>query len=166
MQPMNGSILYAKCTTTTETAVVTVPRAFEQRLGLLVNKLGDRILRSASAGLEALGLDGRDYATLAVLADDQPPSQQELGDLLGLVPAAIVPLVDGLQERGLGERQRSTEDRRRTAVVLTDKGVELLADADSLATDVEHAAFSALSTAERNALRDAVRRVMTSPWET
>ncbi len=141
-----------------------VPRGFEKRLGLLVNRLGSQILSRASAGFDALGLDGRDYATLAVLADDHPPSQQELADLLGLVPAAIVPLVDGLQDRGLVERQRDPADRRRTAVLLTDHGVARLAQADAVAADVEQDVFSTLSATERDALHDAVRRVMASTW--
>ena len=147
-----------------DTAGRTVPRAFERRLGLLVNKLGTHILSRATARLDALGLDARDYATLAVLADDHPPSQQELADLLGLAPPAIVPLVDGLQERRLVTRQRDPEDRRRTTVVLTAKGHRNLARADAVAADVEQDVFACLSVTERDALHDAVRRTMASTW--
>ncbi len=48
----------------------------------------------------------------------------EIGNLLHLPPSAITPVVDGLEKRGLVQRQSSPEDRRIVLVVLTDKGRE------------------------------------------
>lgn len=48
----------------------------------------------------------------------------EIGKLLSLPPSAITPVVSGLEEKGLVERQNSPDDRRVVLVVLTKKGRE------------------------------------------
>jgi DNA-binding MarR family transcriptional regulator len=89
---------------------------------------------------------------LAVLSADTPPSQQELADLCGLLPAQVVLAIDELERRGLVARQRSETDRRRSVVTLTAAGTEVLARADELGerlvadldSEVRQAAITAL----------------------
>lgn len=49
----------------------------------------------------------------------------ELSDHLRIVPRSTTEVVDGLQERGLVERQPDPNDRRATLVALTDEGVSV-----------------------------------------
>ncbi len=130
------------------------------RLALLVYRAGVEVLARGEAALAELGIDGRDYTTLAVLATDQPESQQELARLMGKAPPIIVAAVDGLEAKGLVARRRSSRDRRRSVVEVTDAGREMLARADAIADRLIADIFGALSTEERLALHDTLRRAM------
>ncbi len=130
------------------------------RLALLVYRAGVEVLARGEAALEELGIDGRDYTTLAVLATDQPESQQELARLMGKAPPIIVAAVDELEAKGLVARRRSTRDRRRSVVEVTDAGREMLARADVIADRLIAEIFGALSADEREALHDTLRRAM------
>jgi DNA-binding MarR family transcriptional regulator len=130
------------------------------RLALLVYRAGVEVLARGEAALAELGIDGRDYTTLAVLATDQPESQQELARLMGKAPPIIVAAVDGLEAKGLVARRRSSRDRRRSVVEVTDAGREMLARADVIAESVIADIFGALSAEERHALHDTLRRAM------
>jgi DNA-binding MarR family transcriptional regulator len=130
------------------------------RLALLVYRAGIEILARGEQALQELGIDGRDYTTLAVLATDQPDSQQELARLMGKAPPLIVAVVDELEARGLVARRRSERDRRRTVVELTDAGREMLARADAIADRLTAELFGALSADERDALHATLRRAM------
>jgi DNA-binding MarR family transcriptional regulator len=143
---------------------VTVPVAVEKRLSMLVSRLGNEVRMRAADGLAELGLDGRGYVTLAVLADDQPRSQQELARMIGKVPGLIVTVIDELEEGGFVERRRSGEDRRRTIVELTDRGRSALAQADRLTAAIEDELFASLDAEQRAALRDALLQVTRTAW--
>lgn len=139
---------------------VGAPAGVRARFSLVAYQLGMEILARAADGLEELGLSGRDYTTLAVLADDQPGSQLELARCLGKAPAGLVATVDGLQDRGLVRRERDPRDRRRSVVTLTPAGRRMLARADRLAERVEAEVLADLEADERTALHDTLRRVL------
>jgi DNA-binding MarR family transcriptional regulator len=130
------------------------------RLALLVYRAGVEVLARGEAALAELGIDGRDYTTLAVLVTDQPESQQELARLMGKAPPIIVAAVDGLEAKGLVARRRSSRDRRRSVVEVTDAGRAMLDRADAIADRVIADIFGALSADERLALHDTLRRAM------
>jgi len=50
----------------------------------------------------------------------------QLGLELGLAPPSITRLVDRLEERGLLQRSRAGEDRRKVVVALTEAGKQLV----------------------------------------
>src|SRR5689334_15003548 len=114
-----------------------IPRGIEQRPALLLVKLGNEVASRAQDPLAGLGLSGRQYMVLAILSSDEPSSQLELARLCGLLPAQIVPVVDELERRGLVERQRDENDRRRSVVRPTELGTATLVEADNLAASIE-----------------------------
>ncbi|WP_188743474.1 MarR family winged helix-turn-helix transcriptional regulator [Agromyces bauzanensis] len=131
-----------------------------QRMSLAVHRLGFEVLARGERALAPLGIDGRDYLTLAILGTDEPDSQQDLAELAWKAPQVIVAVVDSLEQRGLVARRRAADDRRRSVVDLTPAGRELLARADTLMDDVTDAVFSALAPSERHALHDTLRRAL------
>src|SRR4051812_42706013 len=143
-----------------------IPRGVEQRPALLLVKLGNEVAARAQDPLAGLGLSGRQYMVLAILSSDAPSSQLELARLCGLLPAQIVPVVDELERRGLVERQRDENDRRRSVVRTTPRGVQLLAQADELARSIEDALFGGLDPGVReqfaNTMRTALARSVTN----
>ena len=64
-------------------------------------------------------------------------SQAELGRRIELNPAAVVAVVNALEEAGLVERRRTREDRRVYHVFLTATGRKLRTKATALALQVD-----------------------------
>ena len=127
-------------------------------------KLGVQVLDRAEPRLQALGLTGRQYAALAILDGDQPRSQHELAQLMGLRGQIIVGLADELERLGLVERRRSTDDRRRTEVVLTKAGADELVKADAIGQDIERSILAVLNESQRKVFLASVQRVMQAQW--
>ncbi len=131
-----------------------------QRPGLTLHRLGFEVLARGEQAMAPLGIDGRDYLTLAILDTDRPASQQDLARLAWKVPQVIVAVVDSLEDRGLVARHRSRTDRRRSVVELTDRGREVLAGADEAMTAVTDRILGPLDAQERRALETLLRRVI------
>lgn len=62
------------------------------------------------------------FAILTVIRDNPGLSQSQVSDALGLKRANLVPLLDGLEGRGLLVRSPSPADRRSYCLHLTDHG--------------------------------------------
>jgi DNA-binding MarR family transcriptional regulator len=139
--------------------VAEFPRGITDRPALLLVKLGNEIVQQAEDPLVAMGLSGRQYMVLAVLSSDAPPSQLDLAGLCGLLPAQVVPVLDDMERRGFVARQRSETDRRRSVVNLTDKGREILEQADALGRSL----VEQLDPATRDVVVDALSRSYNTP---
>jgi DNA-binding MarR family transcriptional regulator len=112
---------------------LAVPQGARGRTALMLVKVGAMLEEIADAQLAGSGLDARDYTLLAILSVDGPGSQHELARLLGKAPGIIVAEVDELERKGLVERNRDPQDRRRSRVTPTAAGRAALARADELA---------------------------------
>jgi DNA-binding MarR family transcriptional regulator len=144
-------------------SATTLPRAFASRLALLLVRTGDRVAAVGQVTLEErLGLSGRDYTALAVIAEDAPSSQQELAKLMGKAPALCVGMLDDMEAAGLIARGRDPKDRRRSVVTLTPKGEETLREADKIALEIETRVITGLTGAERDQFLALLQRVDTS----
>lgn len=64
----------------------------------------------------------REVGLLALLAEREPLSQREVGDLLHINRSIMVKLVDSMEARGLVARERNPLDRRSYALRLTGNG--------------------------------------------
>ena len=89
------------------------------RLGYLLKHVLARLTEEQAKALEPFGMNGRDLAVLSAVASEEPLSQLEVAARLRVDRTSIGDLLDGLEDRGLVERRRSPEDRRRNVVVLT-----------------------------------------------
>jgi DNA-binding MarR family transcriptional regulator len=85
-----------------------------------------RLARELRKETEQLGVTAR-QATLLWLVKRSPGlSLAELAAEEGISPPALSGHVDRLERAGLLERVRSTEDRRRVGLALTEEGAKLL----------------------------------------
>ena len=135
------------------------PRGVTERPALLLVKLADDVMSRAEDPLAALGLSGRQYTVLAILSADAPPSQLDLAGMCGLLPAQIVSVIDELERRGFVARQRSETDRRRSVVTLTERGREILGQADALGRDL----IDGLDPEARDIVVEALSRSYNTP---
>jgi DNA-binding MarR family transcriptional regulator len=108
-----------------------------RRLGYLLKHAQQRLVTAAGPAMAPFGIDGRELAVLTVLAADVPLSQQEAAERLGVDRTTMVALTDALEAKGLVERRRSAEDRRKNLVQLTPAGQDCLQGAGKARDEVE-----------------------------
>lgn len=139
-------------------ADLPVPQGAHGRTALMLVKVGSILEDVADAQLAASGLDARDYSVLAILSADGPGTQHEIARLIGKAPGIVVAVVDQLERKGLVERNRDPQDRRRSRVTLTGAGREALARADELADQAVAELLGGLDDAGRAALGTLLER--------
>ena len=107
------------------------------RLGYLLKHTQQRLVQAATPAMAPFGIDGRELAVLTVLAAGVPLSQQEAARQLRIDRTTMVSLVDALEGKGLAERRRSADDRRKNIVQLTEAGQHCLRGAASARDEVD-----------------------------
>lgn len=99
-------------------------------------------------------------ARLLGILRDRRPTIKELAVFLSLDKSSITGLVDRAEERGLVQREASSQDGRSVLVTMTPKGVELI-DRAGTAFEAEVAELvSGLSATQRVALSAAASKVV------
>jgi DNA-binding MarR family transcriptional regulator len=87
----------------------------------------------------------------------QPQSLGQLGAELALAPPSVTRLVDRLEERGLIERQRGLDDRRKVVATLTDEGRRLVSAIPFLEGTAIRTAVDRMKVADRERIAAALR---------
>lgn len=106
-------------------------------------------------------LSGASRAVLTHLAVTGPVTVGEAAGHLDRAQSVVSEIVDGLQRRGLLDREKDPADRRRTLVWLTDAGRERLRrDGEVLGLDALAAALGRMSDADRTALFTGVAALL------
>jgi DNA-binding MarR family transcriptional regulator len=83
----------------------------------------------------------------------------DLSERLHIAPRSTTEVVDGLEERGLVERQPDPNDRRATLVVLTDEGQRIGREIRSAQAAEAERFFGELSPSDRAALARILRKL-------
>ncbi|MDE1675544.1 MarR family winged helix-turn-helix transcriptional regulator [Nocardia gipuzkoensis] len=91
-----------------------------------------------------------------------PVGQQRLGEETGVDPSVLVAALNELEDRGLAERRRDPEDRRRHIVELTGAGRSVAGDIDDAMRRIDGAVFADLSADEITTLYGLLSRVHTA----
>ena len=63
-----------------------------------------------------------EFTALTLMATRPGQKQSDIAEALGVKPANLVSLMDGLEQRGLAERRKGDVDRRSHSLHLTQKG--------------------------------------------
>lgn len=129
------------------------PPALAGRLGYLLGRAHLEHRRIAEERLAPLGLRGKEFGALTILASEGEMSQQRLGELMGVDRTTMVAVVDALQAAGLVERERDPRDRRAYALRATPRGRRVLTEATVAAKAAEDAFLARLPVADRDELR-------------
>lgn len=122
------------------------------RSAALLDHLARRMRLRAESTLAPFGLRPRHLVALTVLRDHGGSTQQALSTTLQIDRTNLVGLLNELETNRLIERRRSSEDRRRHIVELTEAGSELLAKAEFALATVEDDVLGRLDDDERETL--------------
>jgi MarR family transcriptional regulator, lower aerobic nicotinate degradation pathway regulator len=115
-----------------------------------------RLVADALAGH---GMRRHHFAALAALHEQGPSSQVVLGRRLALDPSDLNAVLNDLEQRGLVERVRDAQDRRRKVVGLTDAGEGALAELGARVDAAQDTLLGALTDSERHQLVSLLTRL-------
>lgn len=101
-----------------------------------------------------------DFAVLAVLAEDGPLSQAEIGRRLGLDRNDVNGVLNRLEERSLVDRRADPADRRRNLVTATAAGLTHLEELQRHADDVQDELLAGLDGTERAQLHALLAKLL------
>jgi MarR family transcriptional regulator, lower aerobic nicotinate degradation pathway regulator len=118
----------------------------------LLKRLGFSAKSRSLELYEQEGLNPYHYAILALLDEGLPEAQAAIADALGYDRGTLVGLLDELEEKGLVERKRDPDDRRRHIVRLTADGTRTLSRLRTLNKRLEDDFLAPLDAEQRKAL--------------
>ncbi len=139
--------------------------AFEGGTGYLLSRTGSLARRSWTRMLTDRDLTPHHYGILMTLDEAGPTGQQRISTLVGIDPRNLVPIIDGLADRGLLARQVDLIDRRRRVVALTDSGHAMVADLSETGAAMEGHFLRALQPSEQAALHQMLLALLASAVE-
>jgi DNA-binding MarR family transcriptional regulator len=125
----------------------------------LLARLGYAIKARVLDEFEQAGYSMYQYGVLATLGEGACETQAAIADVLGLDRSQLVHVLDDLEKRGLIERQRDPNDRRRHTVTLTSDGRRQLKKLRGLVSGIEASVLEPLSEQARKSLHDALLTV-------
>jgi DNA-binding MarR family transcriptional regulator len=137
------------------------PRGGPPRPGnaFLLAQLGAHAAARFSERIKALDLTPAQAGVLRLIAWQPGRSQQDIARTLGTPPSRLVLLIDGLQDRGLVERRRSSQDRRQYALHLTGAGTAFMGQLAGIGAAHEDDICAGLDTGERAQLAGLLERI-------
>src|SRR6266700_5970781 len=147
---------------TPETQPRTAPQLPEELVAsatFLLKKLGFAAKERTMEAYEDTGLHPYHHAILLVLDEGSRETQGSIADALGYDRGQLVGLLDELEERGLVERRRDPNDRRRHIVSLTADGEKTLRRLRALSAEIEDEFLSPLNNEERANLHALLYRL-------
>jgi DNA-binding MarR family transcriptional regulator len=133
--------------------------ALASRLGYLLKHAQLRLAELTGAAMAPFGVTGRECAVLIAIDSQSPLSQHEVAGRLGVDRTTMVALIDELEGKGLLQRRRDPDDRRKNVVALTEPGRITLRRAARAGDEAERRFLAALSGDEAEALKQALRVV-------
>ncbi|MBE9604047.1 MarR family transcriptional regulator [Acetobacteraceae bacterium H6797] len=145
-----------------KTARFSPEREFEDHVGFHLGRAHAVMNASFLDAFADLGLNPRAYRVLVTVAREEGLHASRLGDLIGVKRTNLVPVLTALEAEGLLLRHPDGQDGRIQRLEPTAKARALLPTLRSRVEQHEDRVLHALSAAEREALRDMLRRIWTA----
>lgn len=131
----------------------------QQSVGHLLRDTSRLVLRDLAALLDPYGVSIPQYFVLRELWQEPGTTQRELAQRAGVAEPALVATLDALEALDLVVRERSTRDRRKSHVSLTERGNALRATLFAHAGAVLERALDGVSDAEIVQMRGVLQRM-------
>lgn len=143
-----------------DTAAGFAPRfSADRHVGTALRETFRQFAKSVSGNVAELGLSLNMWFVLRALWEADGLAQVELAARLDVSPAAIVGILNALEELGLVARKLSETDRRAYRVYLTPAGRGVRTRATARALQVDARALRGMSVAEVETLLGLMKRL-------
>lgn len=136
-----------------------LPEELRANTLFLIARLGYAIKARVLEEFEEAGFNLYEYSVLATLAEGACEAQATIADILQLDRSQLVGILDNLEQRGLIERRRDPNDRRRHRVSLTPDGRREFGKLRATVRKVDAAILEPLDEAARKSLHNALLTV-------
>ncbi len=143
-------------TAQTQSHGTQIPEELLESTLFLLARLGYALKARLVEEFEQAGFNVYQYGVLATLYEGACGTQGMIADMLHLDRSQLVGVLDELEEKGLVERQRDPNDRRRHAVSLTSEGKRQLVKLRKLVQGIEEAVLEPLEQRSRDSLHKAL----------
>lgn len=132
----------------------------DKSIGFLMRRVLSSILQLADAQLAEQGLTYVQWLPLYKLLLNSDTRSTCLARDLGMDPASVTRALDRIEAKGLLRRERSTTDRRRVELVLTEQGRAVATQVPEVLCDVLNAHLAGFSDAECRQLVSMLQRML------
>ena len=136
----------------TAQAKLLLPRELVASPVMLLSRLGFEVKARTAAEFGEEGFTLYQFGVLTMLEEGARETQATIADTLRLDRSQLVGLLDSLEERGLIERKRDPQDRRRQAVSVTPEGRKVLVRLRAIVSRVQDDFLEPLDASDRNEL--------------
>jgi DNA-binding MarR family transcriptional regulator len=133
--------------------------ALHSYTGFLLRKVSSASFHAFAEIVGQHGLHPMHFGMLTIIEAEEPISQQELSRRTDIDPSTMVARMDVLDELGLVERARNSEDRRSYEIRLSPAGRTLLTELREEARKHGKRFFSPLTTDERKQLHELLLKL-------
>lgn len=135
-------------------------------LGVLAHRLTRAIAAAEAPILAAHEVSMWEYVVLTALGSRPAPTQAQLAAATGRDQTRLIPVLEGLEARGLLERTPDPEDRRRRVVTLTASGRSVLTGCRDAIRALEVRLLADVDPDDREPFVRALRRLAPGPDDT
>jgi len=137
-----------------------LPAEFKGNLSFLLARTRQELADEMDAIFDGDGLGIRHFAVLSLLFRRGGLRQTDIGAVMNLDRTTTMKVVDELEDRGLLQRSRSSEDRRANAIDLTDAGRAWRERHTTRVLEQEQRFLSSLTPGERTLLQELLLKLV------
>ncbi|NBC32869.1 MAG: MarR family transcriptional regulator [Alphaproteobacteria bacterium] len=116
--------------------------------------------RALAARISNSGVSIGQWYFLRALWHEDGLTQRELSQRVGMMEPTTVTALNGMEKRGLVERVRNVQDRRKMNIFLTDKGRSLQAQLQPLEDEISKLAIRGIPPQEKDMLLRLLKLVI------
>jgi DNA-binding MarR family transcriptional regulator len=109
--------------------------------------------------LAPFGLKPVDFSVMSTISHNPGVTSRQLCNALNLLPPNLVGLIQSLEARDLIERKPHPHDGRAVGLHATAKGLDLMAQAEQTATELEIEKTAKLTPAQRKTLLSLLQKI-------
>ncbi len=144
----------------TEPAVEAVDTSYlESLVGYNARRATLVIMEAFFRQMAVYGLRPADFSVLSLVAHNPGITSRQLCSTLSIQPPNLVGMIHQLEKRELITRRPHPRDGRAMGLHLTTAGRKLIRQAEVTAAELEDQATAALSAAERQTLRQLLKKI-------
>lgn len=126
----------------------------DERLGLVIKRAEQTLIRAKSQALAPFDLTVPQYAALLVVGEEAGVTAAELARRCLVTPQTMTTVLRNVSGKGLVERRPHPTIGHVQQTFLTPQGLGLLKKADAAAVSVEQQLVASMSSSDRNRFRE------------